>query len=95
MQAFQKITPWAAFCLYFLKVGILGSSYPDALILGILGTFVAFLEYKNNDKKIEELKEIINGRQKDLENHIKDIDNLKSYMNSQKMATSMRPVSTR
>lgn len=95
MQAFQKITPWVAFCLYFLKIGIVGSSYPDALILGILGTFLVFLEYKNKDQKFEELKELVNGRQKELETYIKDIENLKSHMNSQKLSTSMRPVSSR
>lgn len=92
MKAIVKLLPMIAFCLYFLKIGILGAQYPDAFILGILSAFAGFIEYKNSDAKIKELNDKVETRQKELELYVKDIDNLKSAVASIKMTTGMRPM---
>ena len=92
MFSARKYLPLAAFCIYFAKVTILPSSYPEAVILLILGSVAAYFEYKSNDKKIAALEEQFKAQQKDLEDKAKDIEHLKSSITSMKLSAGMRPL---
>lgn len=92
MDRFIKSLPLTAFCLYFLKIGILGASFQDAFVLLVLASFAGFMEYKISDKKIAELENKVDTRQKELEAYVKDIDSLKSSVAGMKMSTAMRPL---
>jgi hypothetical protein len=92
MERAKSLLPLTAFCLYFLKIGILGASLQDAFVLLVLASFAAFMEYKISDKKIAELNNKVDTRQKELEAYVKDIDTLKSSVAGMKMSTAMRPL---
>ena len=69
--------PLALFCLYFLKVTALPISYPEVLILLILGATASFFEFKNNEKKIRQLEETIKTTLNQFEEKVKQIDHIK------------------
>lgn len=87
----KKLVPLVAFCLYFLKVTILPSSYAEAAILLILGAVAAFYEFKGNDQKLNDLQNKLNKMNEDLEKQTKEVEALKSFATSVKLSQSIRP----
>lgn len=90
MEKFKKFLPLVAFCLYFIKICIQPISYPEAAILAILGAIFLFNETRIQTKEIKALVDKVEGRQKELETYVKDIDSLKSSVASIKLGSTMR-----
>lgn len=85
-----KYVPLALFCAYFTKVIIHEPSSIEAGILGILAAFVAYMEYKNNDKKLQAIEKSLNQFKEDLDFKQKEIEGLKSTTTGLKMASGMK-----
>lgn len=92
MQNAKKLIPLTTFCLYFLKIIILSPNYTDAGVLLILGVLSAFFEFKSNDGKIQELENKFNKHQREIEDKNKEIESIKTYLNSIKLSQTMRPL---
>lgn len=85
-----KLVPLVLFCLYFGKIISHSPSSIEAGILGILAAFVGYMEYKNNDKKLEAIEKSLNDFKADLDFKQKEIEGLKSTTTGLKMASGMR-----
>lgn len=86
----KKLLPISAFCIYFIKVCILPAGIPEASILLILASFVAYLEYKDSDKKLSTIESDLSKLKNDLEEKSKEIDSMKSYVTGMKLQNSMK-----
>lgn len=95
MYKFAKLAPMALFCLYFGKVISHSPTSIEAGILGILATFVCYMEYKSNDKKLEAVEKSINDFKADLDFKQKEIEGLKSTTTGLKMASGMKTMGNR
>jgi len=95
MSKVVKLLPMALFCLYFSKVMVQSPTAIEASILGILATFVAYLEYKNNDKKLEAIEKSLIEFKADLDFKQKEIEGLKSTTTGLKMASGMKSMGSR
>jgi hypothetical protein len=87
MYKVKQTIPLVAFCLYLVKVMVQPVGYPEALILAVLGTITLFIETRIHSGELKTLTEKVEIRQKELETYIKDIENLKSYVNSVKLGS--------
>lgn len=96
MTDIKKYTPLTIFCVYFAKIAIQpSSSYPEALILLILGSIAGYFEYKHQSGRMESMEQQINQINKDMQEKLRDIEALKSSMASLKLQNGMRTVNTR
>lgn len=90
MRKYTQFLPLALLCLYFVKVSLQPIGYPEASILLILASLTGYLEYKNNDKKLNELEQKVNEVTKLMTEKANDIDNLKISVASSKLVSTFQ-----
>lgn len=96
MDKFRRFLPLATFSIYFAKITLQPStSYPEALILLILGSIAAYFEYKHQSGRMESMEKQITEMNKDLQEKLKDIDAIKSSMASLKLQNGMRQLNVK
>ena len=79
MEKLTRFLPITIFCLFLIKLGVLGSSFEEALIaLGLMG-LVGFIEFKPKHNELEQLKQ-------DLKQQAENIEILKNQLNDTKSA---------
>lgn len=96
MDKFRRFLPLAIFCVYFTKVCFQSStSYPEALILLILGSVAGYFEYKHQSGRMESMEKQLNEMNRDLQEKLKDLDAIKSSMASLKLQNGMRQLNVK
>lgn len=85
----QKL-PLVLFCLYFIKVMFFPVSYAEVGILLILGAVSSYFEFKNQDKRLEEMKSHLDQAIKSFESKTKEIEEMKNAFNAMKLSAITR-----
>jgi hypothetical protein len=92
MEKIKSWVPLVAFVAFLMKIMITSPSFPDAVVLGALISYVILEQTRLKDKKFEETAQ----KMKNLEDINKkfqdDIKNLQTSVSSMKMSTGLRPV---
>lgn len=87
MENFFKFGPVALFCAYFARVGVLGATYPDAIALLVFGALLVLREKQLRDKRLADLQAEVAQFKTQLAEHKKEISEIRSYVNGQKLGT--------
>lgn len=85
-----KIVPICLLILFSGNSMIKGFDYPTmGIILGFI-SLIGFIEYKDNETSIKQIKDTQDSLTKTNEILIKEIQEVKSYMNAARISDGMR-----
>lgn len=87
-----KYLPMITFGLYFLKVIILPISYPEAVVLAVLGLTACYFQFKNTDEKIKDLENQFGLAMKRFDEEMQQITKLRDTVNGLKLNSITRPL---
>jgi len=95
MEKVKNSVLLALLCLYFLKALVRPSGYEDAAILLVLGSILAFFEFKTSNSKIQIIEKQLSKLTEEIDSRNKDLDSVKNAMASMKLASGMRGINAR
>lgn len=101
---YLKYLPLSLFAVYFLKTIIFSISYPEAVILAVLGATACYFQSKNNETLINELEKKFMDSNKALEEKtmtaiksfeakVNEVESIKAQLNAIKVSSLTRPMS--
>lgn len=90
MDLIIKRIPLLAFCLYLIKISILGAYTSEVCILAILTSMACFFEYKVNSKEIKRLEQELDDHKKLIEQNSKELNEVKVHVTGIKMNMGLR-----
>lgn len=87
-----RLAPLCLFALFSIKLLILGGSFADSAILGVLALAMAYFDYKATDKDIQNLQNQIKNQQNDLDLLRKEQQDLRDRLSNYKLGQQLKPV---
>ena len=90
MEKNTRLLPLALFCVFSLKILVVGASVTDAAVLFVLGTISAYYEHKNVHSKVEVFEKKLKEHELLLDQKSKEIEEVKSLLSSLKLAQQFK-----
>lgn len=91
MNNYIKLVPLALLSLYSVKLFNSGANFTDAPVILVLSTLYAFLEYKLQDSKIQNLQTQLNDLNKKVDDKALEFAELKNSVSSLKINQMRAP----
>jgi exo-beta-1,3-glucanase (GH17 family) len=90
MEKIAKFLPLSLFCVFSLKLMVLGAQLVDSLVLLVLAAYSAYYEFKAVDSKIKVFEEKINNQELLIKQKSKEIDEVKALVGGIKLGQQLK-----
>jgi len=90
MEKLTKFLPLGLFCVFSLKLMILGAQLTDSIVLSILAAYSAYHEFKSVDDKIKEFDERLKNQETLAKEEKAKVDEVRALVGGIKLGQQLR-----
>lgn len=90
MTKITKLLPIGLFFAYAVKLMIVPVDLTDGLILAVLATLAGYFEFRSEKETIKALEDKITNNFKELDQKIKDLEDIRSTLTAIKLGQSIK-----
>lgn len=95
MDKYLKVMPFGLVLVLSAKCIFVGTTFADVAFLAVLSSLGCYLQFSTKEKRINQLEQKHSELEKRFEAKAKEIDDVKNHLSGLKLASAIRPASSK